>query len=84
MPNPEPDPRSERRKTLDEQFAAEPHLPLPEISPSDQPRPMETHLRPRRPVAVVGVVENGLVRVLDPLVRLPEHARVIVVTSESS
>jgi hypothetical protein len=41
MPNPEPDPRSERRKTLDEQFAAEPHLPLPEISPSDQPRPME-------------------------------------------
>jgi hypothetical protein len=29
-------------------------------------------------------VENGLVRVLDPLVRLPEHARVIVVTSESS
>jgi hypothetical protein len=84
MPIPEPDLRSERRKTLDEQLASEPHLPLPEIPPGDQPRPLETHLRPRRPVAVVGVVENGLVRVLDPLVRLPEHSRVIVVASDPS
>ncbi len=84
MPVPEPDLRSERRKTLDEQLASEPHLPLPEIPSGDQPRPLETHLRYRRPVAVVGVVENGLVRLLDPLVRLPEQSRVIVVASEPS
>ena len=33
------------------------------------------------PVAVTGIVENGLVKPLDPAVRLPEHARVIIVTS---
>jgi hypothetical protein len=37
----------------------------------------------RRPVAVVGVVENGLVRPLDPAVKLQEHARVIIVASEA-
>jgi len=35
-------------------------------------------------VAVVGVVENGLVRLLDPRVRLPEQSRVIVVAAEPS
>jgi hypothetical protein len=39
--------------------------------------------RARRPVAVAGVVENGLVRPLDPTVHLPEHARVIIVASEA-
>jgi hypothetical protein len=44
---------------------------------------METHLRKsRRPVAVAGIVENGLIRPLDPAVRLPEHARVIIVASD--
>jgi hypothetical protein len=33
-------------------------------------------------VAVAGVVENGLVRPLDTSVKLPEHARVIIVASE--
>ena len=43
---------------------------------------METYLpQPWRPWAVVGVVENGLVRPLDPAVELPEHARVIIVAS---
>ena len=46
--------------------------------------PLEGHLRHRRPVAVVGVVENGLVRLLDPRVRLPEQSRVIVVAAERS
>jgi hypothetical protein len=42
-----------------------------------------THLgRRRRPVAVAGVVENGVVRPVDPAVKLPEHARVIIVASE--
>ncbi len=84
MPIPQPDLRSERRKALDEQVASEPHLPLPAIPPDEQPRPLETHLRHRRPVAVVGVVENGLVRLLDPRVRLPEQSRVIVVAAEPS
>jgi hypothetical protein len=37
---------------------------------------------PRRPVAVVGIVENGLIRPLDPQVHLPERSRVIIVASE--
>jgi hypothetical protein len=36
------------------------------------------------PVAVVGVVEDGVVRLLDPRVRLPEQSRVIVVVAEPS
>ncbi len=84
MPIPQPDTRSERRRALDEQLASEPHMLLPDVAPGDGPRPLDTHLRHRRPVAVVGVVENGLVRLLDPLVRLPEQSRVIVVASEPS
>ena len=84
MPTTEPDVRSERRKALDEQLASEPRLPHPDIPPGEQPRALEELLPHRRPVAVVGVVENGLVRLLDPRVTLPEHSRVIVVASESS
>jgi hypothetical protein len=82
MPIPEPDTRSERRKALDEQLAAEPMLPIPEAAPGDRPRPLEAHLHTRRhPMAVVGVVENGVVRLLDAEVKLPEQSRVIVVAS---
>ncbi len=83
MPTPQPDTRSENRKALDEQLAAAPHLPIPEPAPSDVPRPLEAHLRPRRPIAVVGVVENGVVRLLDAGVSIPEHSRVIVVASDA-
>jgi hypothetical protein len=38
----------------------------------------------RRPVAVGGIVENGVVRPVDPSVKLPEHSRVIIVASEST
>jgi hypothetical protein len=49
------------------------------------PLPLEAHLqRLRRPLAVAGVVENGLVRPLDPSVKLTEHARVIIVATEES
>jgi hypothetical protein len=83
MPTPQADTRSERRKALDEQLAAEPRLPIPEPAPGDVPRPLEAHLRPRRrPVAVVGVVENGVVRLLDADVKFPEHSRVIVVAAD--
>ena len=80
MPTPQPDTRSERRKALDEQLAAEPLLPIPDAAPGDLLRPLEAHLRPRRPpVAVVGVVENGLVRLLDAGAKFLEQSRVIVV-----
>ena len=82
MPTHQPDTRSERRKALDEQLAAEPLLPVPDAAPGDRPRPLEAHLRSRRPVAVVGVVENGVVRLLDLQVKFPEHSRVIVVASD--
>jgi hypothetical protein len=83
MPTPQPDTRSERRKALYEQLAAEPLLPIPDASPGDVLLPLEAHLRPRRsPVAVVGVVENGVVRLLDAGVKLPERSRVIVVAAD--
>lgn len=83
MATPTPDTRSPQRRALDEQIAAEPPLPPPDLPPGAAPMPVEAHLPPRRPVAVAGVVENGLVRPLDPSVKLPEHARVIIVASES-
>jgi hypothetical protein len=82
MPTIQPDLRGERRKALDEQLACEPQLPHPEIAPGEKPLSMEELRRPRRPVAVVGVVENGVVRLLDPCVTLPEHSRVIVIACE--
>jgi hypothetical protein len=86
MATPEPDRRSPARRALDEQIAAEPTLAAPEL-PADAPTaPMEAHLGRRRPrsVAVAGIVENGLVRPLDPAVKLPEHARVIIVAAEAT
>lgn len=61
-------------------------MPPPELPAGVQPLPVEAHLARigRRPVAVAGVVEHGLVRPLDPTVKLPEHARVIIVASEQS
>ncbi len=47
---------------------------------------MEAHLARQagHPLAVAGVVENGLVRPLDPAVKLPERSRVIIVTTEKT
>lgn len=58
----------------------------PPVLPSDaSAAPVEAHLAARRghPIAVAGVVENGLVRPLDPAVKLPERSRVIIVASEN-
>ena len=79
---PQPDTRSDRRKALDEELAAAALLPIPALSPGDVPRPLEAFLHPRRPVAVVGIVENGVVRLLDEGVSIPENSRVIVVASD--
>ena len=83
MTTPAADPRSPGRRARDEQIAAAPQLAPLELPPEASPSPMEAHLAPRRrPVAVAGVVENGLVRPLDPAVKLPERSRVIIVASE--
>lgn len=85
MPIPETDRRSPERRARDEQIAAEPRMAPPELPSDATPAPLESHLARlrRRPVAVVGVVENGLVRPLDPAVKLPEHMRVIIVAAEA-
>ena len=84
MPKPEADARSVARRARDEQIAAEPRrvpLDLPKDAPTSPLEDLVHHKR-RRPLAVAGIVENGLVRPLDPAVKLPEHARVIIVSSE--
>ena len=84
MTTPESDPRSPARRARDEAIAAEPQLPPPPLLSDARNSPVEAHLvqRHRRPLAVAGVIENGLVRILDPDIKIPEHARVIVVTVE--
>ena len=77
------DTRSPERRARDEQIAAEPKIVPPELPPDAAPSAVEAHLArvERRPLAVAGIVENGLVRPLDPTVTLPEHSRVIIVAS---
>lgn len=83
MPITELDDRTQARLALDEAIASEPPLLPPDLPTGTNPAPMEAHLRPaRKPFAVAGVVENGVVRLLDPTVRIPERTRVIIVASE--
>jgi hypothetical protein len=85
MSTPAADNRSATRRARDEQIAGEPQLPRPELPPGAVPAPVEPQLARlrRQPLAIAGIVENGLVRPLDPAVKLPEHARVIIVTEAS-
>ena len=84
MAKPEADERSVARRARDEEIAQETPLAPPQLSVDAVPQPMESHLGKlrRRPVAVAGVVENGLVRPLDPTVKLQEHSRVIIVAAD--
>ena len=83
MPIPAPDLRSPKRRDFDQQIADEPALPPLDLPGNVPTSAMETRLTAsRRPFAVAGVVENGLVRPLDPAVILPEHSRVIIVAAE--
>ena len=79
------DSRNPERRARDEQIAAEPQLAPLELPSDVTPSPMEAHLGRlgRRPLAVEGIVENGLVRPLDPAVKLPENSRVIIVASDA-
>lgn len=81
MPQSQPDDRSPQQRENDERLASEPHAPPPEIPAGTEPLPLEAHLAPWSgpSVAVAGIVENGLVKPLDPGVHLPEHAKVIIV-----
>jgi hypothetical protein len=85
MTVPAADERTAERRTRDEQIAAEPYLAPPQLPPGSVPTPVETHLhhQRRQPLAIAGIVENGLVRPLDPAVRLTEHSRVIIVAESS-
>ena len=86
MTTPEVDQRSPGRRARDEQIAAEPQLAPLELPADAAPSSVEAHLGRlrRRPLAVAGIVENGLVRPLDPTVKLPERSRVIIVASEGT
>jgi hypothetical protein len=84
MDRPSVDERSSERRTRDDQIAAERKLSPPELPSDAGPAPVESFLArsSRRPLAVEGVVENGLVRPLDPSITLPERARVIIVATQ--
>ena len=81
---PATDSRSEERRPRDEAIAAEAELPPLELPVDAVPIAMEPHRAKRRPLAVAGMVANGLVRPLDPMVKLTEHARVIILASEGT
>jgi hypothetical protein len=78
------DSRTDRRKAEDERIASEPALQPLDVTTGNVPKPVEEHLRKlrRNPVAIIGVVENGVVRPLDPQITLPERSRVIIVASD--
>ena len=79
----QPDTRSTERRTRDEQIAQAAQLPPLELAPDAVALPVEAHLQQyRKPIAIAGVVVNGVVKPLDPGVRLPEDARVIIVAAE--
>lgn len=75
--------RATQRSQGEERIVAEPQQPSVGL-PSDVARlPREAYLAGhRRRSEVAGIVENGVVRLLDTTVKLPEHSRVIVIASE--
>lgn len=79
----ETDDRSPERRARDERIAAEPPMPPAELPPDAPFSSVETQLA-RHGQRVAGIVENGVVRPVDPTVKLPEHSRVIIVPSEPS
>lgn len=80
------DTRSPERRIRDEQVAAEPQIAPLDLPSGAATSSVDTLLgrRKGRPMAVSGIVENGLVRPLDPAVKLLEHSRVIIVASDAT
>jgi hypothetical protein len=82
---PAPERRSPQGQAEDERIASEPQLAPLALPPSAALLPVEAHIaRPRRPLAVEGIVENGMIRLLDPSVKLPERSRVIIVAADGA
>ena len=79
----EPDTRTPEQIASDERIASEPHEPIPDIPAGTKLYPFEYFEPKRRPTATMGIVENGIIRPLDPNVHLTEQSRVIIVTSEA-
>lgn len=73
----DPDSRNAARRAADEQIANEPQFPPPAVA--SEATPVEDHLRRRRSQAFPAIVENGVIRLLNRGVTLPERSRVIVV-----
>ena len=85
MTTPAPDRRSAQRRAEDERIASAPQLAPLTLAADAAPLPVEAHLaRQRRPVAVAGIVENGLVRPFGPAVKLAERSRVIIVAADGA
>ena len=86
MTTPAADERSPGRRAHDRADRWGATLAFPPLPPNVAPSPVEAHLGrlQRHPLAVAGIVENGLVRPLDPGVKLAEHSRVIIVAAEAS
>ncbi len=83
MTKPQADTRSSERRAKDAQIAAEPQMAAPELPHDAAFLPMEGYLERHvgRPLAVEGVVENGLVSHLDPAIKLAERSPVIIVAN---
>lgn len=85
MSSVQPDTRSAARREKDEQIAREAPLSPPTLSADAPALPLEAHRHEerKRPLAIPGIVENGVVRLTEPGIVLPENSRVIVVAESA-
>ena len=88
---PDTDDRTPDRRAADEALANAPRKPLPKFPPDAPTRTTAEIMAAKRlgpyrhaPMAVAGVVTGGAVRPVDPAVRLPENARVVIVAGGAS
>jgi hypothetical protein len=82
---PQQDDRTAEQRARDEALAAEPPLPPPDLPEGVTPASVEEHLRRmHKPIAVPGVIENGVARPLDDTVQLPERSRVIIIARDTT
>ena len=79
------DRRSIKRRAQDEKIAAELPLPPLDVPSGTTASQVEFFLgkSKRHPVALAGIVENGVVRIVDTSVKLPERSRVIIVAESA-
>jgi hypothetical protein len=76
------DDRTEDQKQQDEQIASGPKNPRPELTSDVSPKPIEEFFAPEdipSPKAIVGIVENGIVKPVDSSQPLKEHSKVLIV-----